>query len=545
MKIKILFILILLFQVCLIAQENIKIIIGTDKEPIASGQFKPTWESLKKYRVPEWYRNAKFGIWAHWGPQCQPGQGDWYARMMYDEGSAQYNWHVKNYGHPSKVGFKDVINSWKAENWNPEKLVELYKKTGAQYFFAMANHHDNLDMWDSKYQKWNTVNVGPKKDILKGWADAAKKYNLPFGLSVHAAHAWSWLETSQRSDKNGEFAGIPYDGKLTAEDGKGTWWGALDPQELYEQNHPLSEGSENTNKIHSQWYWGNGVAIPSQEYCEKFYNRTIDMINQFNPDLIYFDDTGLPLYPISDAGLKIAAHYYNSNMALNNGKLEAVLFGKILTDEEKKCLVWDVELGAPENIQELPWQTCSCIGQWHYKNSIYENNEYKSAKAVIHQLIDIVSKNGNLLLNIPVRGDGTIDEKEIAILEGIASWMEINKESIYETRPWKVFGEGPAAETANPLKAQGFNEGKVKYSDKDIRFNQNGNILYITIMGVPNDSILVKNLKNVNGQKNIASIELLGSNEKVEWNQTMEYLKIEKPNIIPNEIAIVYKTYLH
>ena len=267
------------------------------------------------------------------------------------------------------------------------------------------------------------------------------------------------------------------------------------------------------------------------------------MINQFHPDLLYFDDTGLPLYPISDAGLKIAAHFYNTNMALHDGKLEAVLFGKILTDEEKKCLVWDVELGAPDKIQDLPWQTCSCIGEWHYKNSIYENNGYKPARKVIHQLVDIVSKNGNLLLNIPVKGDGTIDDKEMAVVQGIAEWMDINKESIFDTRPWRVFGEGPAAETSNPINAQGFNEGKIKFTSRDIRFNQNGKILYVTIMGVPDEAIIVKNLSAMNKQNQIDKIELLGSNEEIKWSQSAEYLKIGKPNFIPNEIAVVFKVY--
>ena len=257
----------LLLCFALQAQTTYTLTVRTTDEPIAKGAYEPTLESLQKYQAPEWFRNAKFGIWAHWGPQCQPGQGDWYARMMYRQGSHPYNWHVQNYGHPSKFGFKDVINTWKAEKWEPEKLVALYKRAGAQYFFAMANHHDNLDMWNSKYQSWNSVQVGPHKDILAGWAQAAKKYNLPLGLSIHAAHAWSWMETAQQSDKEGEYAGVPYDGKLSAADGKGTWWEGLDPQELYAQNHPLSEGSENINKIHSQWTWGNGVAMPSLEYC--------------------------------------------------------------------------------------------------------------------------------------------------------------------------------------------------------------------------------------------------------------------------------------
>lgn len=544
MKIRIIICVFLLNQLQLIAQQNYPSPVRAGNEPVAAGKFEPTWESLQQYKVPDWYKNAKFGIWAHWGPQCQPGQGDWYARWMYKEGSRQYKWHVEHYGHPSKVGFKEVINSWKAENWDPQKLVALYKRAGAQYFFAMANHHDNLDMWDSKYQEWNTTKVGPKKDILAGWAEAAKKNKLPLGLSVHAAHAWSWLEVSQQADKNGPLAGVPYDGKLTKADGKGTWWEGLDPQNLYAQNHPLSQGSEDIYKIHSQWEWGNGAAIPSQDYCDKFYNRTVDMINKFHPDLLYFDDTALPLYPVSDAGLKIAAHFYNSNMAQHKGKLEAVLFGKILNEQQKKCMVWDVERGAPDKIQELPWQTCSCIGDWHYNTSIYENNHYKSAKDVIQMLIDVVSKNGNLLLNVPIKGDGTIDEKEVAVVEGIASWMDINKESIFNTHPWKIFGEGPAAEAHNPINAQGFNEGRIKFSSKDIRFNQNKNVIYATVMGVPTEAVTIKSLKKEVGQNNVKRVELLGSKEKISWTQNADCLQIEKPNVIPNPIAVVFKVYL-
>jgi alpha-L-fucosidase len=516
-----------------LAQENYPSPIRPGNEPAATGKFEPTWQSLQQYQAPEWFRNAKFGIWAHWGPQCQPEQGDWYARGMYEEGSDYYKWHGAHYGHPSKVGFKDVINDWKAENWDPEKLVKLYKRVGAQYFFAMANHHDNLDLWDSKYQEWNSVRVGPQKDIVTGWAKAAKKYGLPFGLSVHASHAWMFYETSQSSDKNGEFAGIPYDGNLTKAVGKGTWLDGLDPQELYAQNHSLSKGWN--------WDWNDKASVPSQAYCEKFYNRTMDLINKFNPDLLYFDDTGLPLYPVSDAGLKIASHYYNHNMATHNGKLEAVLFGKVLTDEQKKCMVWDVERGAPDKAQNLAWQTCSCIGNWHYDRALYEQDRYKSAATVIHMLVDIVSKNGNLLLNIPVRGNGTIDEKEIAILEGIAAWMDINKESVFDTRPWKVFGEGPAADTANPVNAQGFNEGKIKFSAKDIRFNQKGNILYATLLGTPSEKISIKTLGKKTENAKIKKVEMLGSNEKISWKQYPDTLVIQKPKTIPNDIAVVFK----
>ncbi len=515
------------------AQENMEVIVNTSQEPVASGKFEPTWQSLSQYKVPEWFRNAKFGIWAHWGPQCQAEHGDWYARGMYEEGSWQNKWHVQHYGHPSKAGFKEVIHDWKAENWDPEKLVALYKRVGAQYFFAMANHHDNLDMWDSKYQEWNSVRVGPHKDIITGWAKAAKKYKLPFGLSVHASHAWTFYETAQGADTSGVYKGVPYDGKLTKADGKGTWWEGMDPQELYTQNHKKSSGWG--------WEWQKGVVTPpSQAYCDKFYNRTMDLINKYNPDLLYFDDTALPLYPVSDAGLKLAAHYYNHNMATHQGKLEAVMFGKILTDEQKKCMVWDVERGAPDKGQELAWQTCTCIGDWHYNRGVYDDNRYKSAATVVRTLIDIVSKNGNLLLNIPVRGDGTIDDKEITILKGIAKWMDINKESIFDTRPWKVYGEGPSADEKNPMKEQGFNEGKIKYTAKDIRYAQKGNVLYASLLGVPSEEISMKWLGKDKLKEKITAIRLLGRKEKIVWKQNSDSLVIQKPKTIPDDISVVF-----
>jgi alpha-L-fucosidase len=507
------------------------VIVDTKKEPVASGKFEPNWQSLAQYQVPEWFRNAKFGIWAHWGPQCQPEAGDWYARHMYDEGHWQYKFHLKKYGHPSEFGFKDVIREWKAEKWNPDKLVALYKRTGAKYFFAMANHHDNLDLWDSKYQPWNSVKVGPQQDLIGGWAKAAKREGLPFGVSVHAAHAWSWYELSQGANKGGDKAGLPYDGKLTKADGKGKWWDGLDPQDLYAQNHPRSEGSENADRIHSQWNWGGGVSQPDQAYCEKFYNRTVDLINKYQPDLLYFDDTALPLWPVSDAGLKIAAHFYNSNLKRGNGVGAGVLFGKILNDAQLKTMVWDIERGVPNKTLPYAWQTDTCIGSWHYDRGVYERDRYKSARIVIHMLTDIVSKNGNLLLNIPVRGDGSIDDKEEKILEGIAAWMEVNQEAIFNTRPWKTFGEGPAS-AGTELSAQGFNEGKGKpFTNEDVRFTvgKDGNTLYAIVLGWPDKPLAIKSLgkKAALLDKPIAGISLLGSSETIQWSQSEDHLEIK------------------
>jgi alpha-L-fucosidase len=492
-------------------------------EAIAKGPFKPTWESLQNYKTPDWFRDAKFGMWAHWGPQCQPESGDWYAREMYQEGSVKYKIHLQKYGHPSKFGFKDVINEWKADKWNPEELVSLYKNAGAQYFMAMANHHDNFDLYNSKYQKhWNSTKIGPKKDIIGGWAKAAKNNGLPFSVSVHASHAWRWYESAQRSDKTGQYAGIPYDGKLTKADGKGKWWDGLDPQELYAQNHPLSEKSLDNNSIHRQWGWSSGVYPPSKAYIEKFYNRTIDLINKYNPDVVYFDDSQLPFWPISDAGLRIAAHLYNKSIK-EHGELRAVINGKILDENQRKAMVWDIERGQANEIQPLPWQTDTCIGDWHYNRDAYNRDRYKTAKTVIQTLVDIVSKNGNLMLNIPVRGDGSIDEKERKVVEEIGAWMKVNSESIYGTRPWKIFGEGPAQKTAAALNAQGFNEGKGKpFTREDIRFATKGDVLYATAMGWPEGGkLIIKSLVKNSGYfpKEI---------QKVEWVPTKQSLSFER-----------------
>lgn len=502
-------------------------------EAIAKGPFEPTWESLQNYQTPGWFRDAKFGMWAHWGPQCQPEHGDWYARGMYEEGSHHYLYHLKKYGHPSKFGFKDVIHEWKADKWDPEELVSLYKSAGAQYFMAMANHHDNLDLWKSKYQKhWNATKVGPKKDLIAGWAKAARNNGLPFGVSVHASHAWMWYEPAQLSDKKGEMAGVPYDGKLTKADGKGKWWEGLDPQELYAQNHELSKAYN--------WEWKEGViTTPSKEYCTKFYNRTIDLINKYNPDVVYFDDSQLPLWPVSDVGLRIVAHLYNKSIK-EHGELRAIANGKILDENQRKAMVWDIERGQANEIQPLPWQTDTCIGDWHYNRDVYNDNRYKTSKTVIQTMVDIVSKNGNLMLNIPVRGDGSIDEKERKIVEEIGAWMKLNSESIYGTRPWKIFGEGPAQQSSAKLDGPGFNEGKTKpFTHEDIRFVTKGDVLYATAMGWPEDGkLIIKSLakNNEHFPKEIQRVEWLPTKQSLSFERAERGLIVSLPQAANDEM---------
>jgi alpha-L-fucosidase len=404
-------------------------------------------------------------------------------------------------------------------------------------------------MWDSKYQPWNSVAVGPKKNIVAGWAKAARAQGLPFGLSVHASRPWSWYETAQGADKNGPKAGVPYDGKLTKADGKGKWWDGLDPQDLYEQRHQPSPGFENASSIYRRWDWGGGISRPDQAYCEKFYNRTAELIRKYQPDLIYFDDTVLPLWPVSDAGLKIAAGFYNTNLARTQGKSDGVLFGKVLTEDQRKALVWDIERGVPNSSLPFAWQTDTCIGDWHYDRGVYDRNRYKSAKTVIHMLADIVSKNGNLLLNIPVRGDGSIDEKEVAVLEGIAAWMKVNGESIFATRPWKTFGEGPAS-AGSEIRAQGFNEGKGKpFTAEDIRYtaSKDGKTLYAIVCGVPTGPVALKSLGKTAGllDRPIVRVEQLGAPGTVKSSLGDDALTVTPASAKPaTDAGLVFKIAL-
>ena len=497
---------------------------------VQQGAYEATWESLSQWECPEWFKDAKFGIWAHWGPQCQAEDGDWYARFMYYQGSGQYNWHVSHFGNPKDYGLKELIRDWKAEQWNPEELVALYKSVGARYFFTLGQHHDNFDLWNSPYQEWNSVNIGPKRDIVGEWAAACEKYDLPLGVSMHGSHTWTWLEPAQA-----------YDGNLTKADGVGQWWEGFDPQELYAQRHAHSTGWDKSGTIHSQWDWINGASLPDAAYKMKFQNRVLQCINDYKPAMLYFDDTVLPFYGCDDQiGLNILQHYYNKNIVAD-GSAPVVVMGKILKEQHKRAMLWDVERGVPDNIQPQYWQTCTCIGSWHYSQDTYNKGSYKSAQQVISMLIDIVSKNGNLLLNIPVRGNGSIDEKERAVLAGIKEWMDQNSSSIYGTRPWKTFGEGPLAEKVNPMTAQGFNEN-INYSARDVRYVQRNDTVFATIMRWPSDATFTFKMLGLSSRYysgKVKSVSLLGHGE-VAFQQQLDGLQVSLPATPVNKIAPVF-----
>ena len=475
------------------------------------GPYQPTWESLLQYEAPEWYRDAKFGMWAHWGPQCVPEDGDWYGRQMYIEGHRQYKYHLDHYGPQSRFGFKDLCAQWTLLNWQPDELIARYKKAGARFFISLANHHDAMDAWDSKHNPWNSVNIGPHRDVVGTWAKAARDQGLRFGVTVHQARNWWWFQTAHGADKSGPAAGVPYDGWMTAADGKNMWWQGLDPQRLYGVKHPFN-------------------ALPDPSFVKNFYDRTRDLVEQHDPDLLYFDN---PLFPLGWGGMNAGAFYYNHNLQTHGGKMEGVITIKEVPDKWAKAAVVDYERALTNKIMPYPWQSETCIGDWHYDRALFdkpgEYGGYLPPRDVIHWMIDTVSKNGTFILNIPGRPDGTIDAKEIAVVDRITDWMSVNGEAIYNTRPWKVFGEGP-----DVINSGQFQGASVKVlSEKDIRFtrSKDGKTVYALALGWPTSEFTIQSLGTSNATQpgKIEHVELLGTGERVHWKQSADALRVALP----------------
>jgi alpha-L-fucosidase len=469
----------------------------------ATAAFEPNWESLKQYRVPEWFRDAKLGIWAHWGPQCVPETGDWYARNLYIEDSPQYLYHVKNYGHPSKVGYKDIVKLWKAEKFDPDTLIQRYKRAGARYFTAMGVHHDNYDCWNSKHHRWNAVKIGPNKDIVGMWKKAAVKHGLRFGVTEHLERSYSWFNVNKGADKKGPFAGVPYDGN--------------DPkyQDFYFEPH-----DDNNSKY---------PLNPPEHWKQTWFNRIQDLLDSYQPDLLYTDG-GMPF---GDYGRRMAAHFYNGNMKHHGGKLEAVYAIKNVRDNlhgdyEEGTALLDLERGVVAGIRPDAWQTDTCIGDWFYKKGM----KYKTTDVVVHLLMDIVSKNGNLLLNFPLRPDGTLDAEEEQVLEGLTKWIAANGEAIYGTRPWKVHGEGPTQSGGGQ-----FSERKAAvYTPEDFRFTAKGQTIYATCMAQPQSSVTIKSLADAKVQ----SVRMVGGGA-LQFKQDASGLKIDVPERRPGEYTLAFR----
>lgn len=478
------------------------------KLPVASGPFQPTAESLKGgYKAPDWFRDAKFGIWSHWGPQSVPRLGDWYARWMYVPGHPIYTHHLKTYGHPSKFGYKDIIPLWTADKFDPEALMDKYAAAGAKYFVSMGVHHDNFDLWNSKHHRWNAVAMGPKRDIVGDWQAAARKRGLRFGVSEHLGASHNWWYPSHQYDQFWPEIGVAYDG--------------ANPEyaDLYHEAHnePYLGNSET-------WYTKNTA------YHHIWFDRIRNLIDAYQPDLLY-SDGGMPFGVV---GRSLIAHMYNSSIA-RAGKLEAVYNCKDLGSGEfyKEACVQDVERGVLKGINPLPWQTDTSNGDWFYSDGY----KYKTTSDVIFMLADIVSKNGNLLLNVVQYPDGSLPPESQTLLAELASWMKVNREAIHGTRPWKIYGEGPTE-----MEGGAFQENAA-YSAQDIRFTTRGDALYAMTLGKPATSVALTSLGRAAGHeaRPVRRVQMLGVSTTLAFRQTDQALVIDLPSALPARHASAFK----
>ena len=460
---------------------------NTFQLPVAKGPFTGTVDSLTNYTYPEWFRDAKFGIWAHWGPQSVPMMGDWYARKMYIQGDPDYADHLARWGHPSTNGYKDLVQLWKAEKWDPERLMELYKKAGARYFVSMASHHDNYFLWNSKLHRWNSVQTGPHRDVVGDWQKAAKKNSLYFGVSEHLGYTFTWFQVAHEADKTGPMAGVPYDGANPE------YWDLYSP--------PAEPG------FTIQGYPKN------RPWMQQWFNEIKELVDNYKPDLLYTD--GRVAFN-NEVGLSQIANLYNVNAAAHYGKCAAVYTCK---QPSNGRWVQDLERGVNAGISPYPWQTDTSIGDWFYN----KNWKYRPISWTVHMLVDIVSKNGNLLLNVVQRPDGTLDPEVETMLRQMADWIKVNGEAIYGTRPWLVYGEGAVRARGGPM------QENMTYSAKDIRFTTKGKTLYAIALGWPDDGkVTVKSLAKTPdlAQNKISKVELLGRAGKLKFNQTGDGLVV-------------------
>jgi len=471
---------------------------------IKKGPFEPTFESLRTYECPEWFRDAKLGIWSHWGAQSVPMYGDWYARNIYCEGSDQYRYHIRHYGHPSKFGYKDLVQLWKAEKFDPDSLMDLYVDAGAKYFVAQAMHHDHFFNYDSKIHRWNSVNMGPKKDIVALWKNTADKKGLPFGFSEHLGATFSWWRWNKGSDKEGAYKGVPYDGN--------------DPafEDLYLPNREHYDSNQKFEDL-EPWY------SPNKWWHKRWFDVIRELIDLYQPDFLYTDG----VLPFGDnayeAGLNAVAHLYNTSAANHNGKNYAVYTQKDRRQEIYSVGVLDIERSQSPDINPNPWQTDTCLGDWFYN----VRTVYKKPGHVIEILVDIISKNGNLLLNVPQKPDGTIDDECTYTLKEMAKWIRVCGEGVYGTRPFRVAGEG-----YSKVHIEGFREDAVNWTSSDFRFTTKGNTVYAFQMRWPDDNRAV--IKSLTPADKVKTVRLLGVGS-VPFEQPYGTLVVNLPDNKPTE----------
>lgn len=472
----------------------------------SQGPFRPDWQSLQTYQVPDWYKDAKFGIFIHWGVYSVPAFGsEWYPRMMYIPGSREYQHHIATYGSQDKFGYKDFIPMFKAEKFDPAAWARLFKESGAKYVVPVFEHHDGFAMYDSGLSDWTAVKMGPHRDLVGDLAKAVRAEGLHLGASSHRVEHNFFLGVGReiRSDVN--------DPKYAALYGPAHTW-------LANKDHtPLS----------------NDFTYVSPEWTHDWLARSSEIIVKYHPDVLFFDWwIGQPSVRTDLA--RFASFYYN--YSLKNGGPVGVITYKDWAMQENSAVL-DIERGQLAGIRPQYWQTDTSVSNksWGY----IENDTFKTPEFIVHQLVDVVSKNGNLLMNIGPRSDGTIPDEVQQVLRDVGSWLKVNGEAIYGTRPWRTFGEGPTQVVEGS-----FNDTNTRpYTANDFRFTTKGDLLYAIELGWPakHEAIIHTLGTGTVGEQPIESIELLGSNTKISFQTKPDGLHIQLPEQPVGKYAYTFR----
>jgi alpha-L-fucosidase len=426
---------------------------------IAAGPFSADWKSFTSEKLkhePDWWREAKIGVWFHWGPQSMGRNGDWYARFLYQQppegrkGRANNRWmydqHLKQYGHPSEFGYMDVLNAWKAPKFDPAKLMKFYAESGARYILEQGAHHDNFDLWNSKFQPWNSVNVGPKRDIVGELFTEARKYKFRTGMAFHADYSLWWFQPAFGADKSGPRAGVPYDAATrTKENGKGQWWDGLDPKDLYgidlqaealpDQN--IRDGFFTPVRdifVHPE------TRAFARDYTLKWFHRVKQFVDDYDPDMLYTDGTepftgsGTAKGVISDATVKVVAHMYNKRAARNGGTVDCMAV--IKGGPRITGIAAPHENGYTGPIKRDPWVWENTVGEW-----FFEDNTLYDSRSMIFQMIEAISRDGNFNLNIGLTPEGELEPGGVRMWQDFGEFTRRNAAAIYGSSAWKLIGE--------------------------------------------------------------------------------------------------------
>ena len=470
---------------------------------VAAGPFAPAWESLLNYRVPDWFRDAKFGIFIHWGLYSVPAfDNEWYSRHMYTQGHKVFDHHIKTYGPQNRFGYKDFIPLFKAERFDADRWARLFKKAGARYVIPVAEHHDGFAIYDCAFSKWTAKKMGPKRDLIGELAQAIRRQKMVFGLSNHRIEHWYFMDEGRKFDSDIR---------------SGRW------DDFYGPAQP--KDSPMDPPLGSQW-------------LDEWLVRCCELVDKYEPQLFYFD-WWINYHMAKQHLRKFAAYYYNRGAARNQG----VVLNYKDDAFPPGAAVIDFERGIAADIRPMYWQTDTAVGRnsWGYVRDM----QYKAPGELIGDLVDIVSKNGNLLLNIGPRADGSIPDEDEQILLAIGDWLRVNGEAIYGSRPWKVYGEGPTQAAAGMFAES----QRAPYTGQDIRFTTQGaNTLYAICLDWPGSDVTIHSLgANVRLFAGaIEDVQLLGASAPVKWVRKAGGLKITLPKGKPCRHAFTFKiTGLH